>query len=106
MSQDILELMNRRERQILVHSCLYYRLDSSIIDDHTYDYWCKELADLIVAHPEVFKQTAHYQDYIGFDGSTGMDLPIGNPEVYSRAVQLLEYHRRVQHEQREKRKAD
>lgn len=87
--------MNRRQRQILVHSCLYYRWDYNIIDDHTYDYWCKELAELIVQHPEEFKKTVYYQDYIGFDGSTGFDLPSGNPEIVSTAYHLMEYHKKL-----------
>ncbi len=40
---DLLEWVNRRQRQILVHSFLYYQLNENIIDDFTFDKWSKEL---------------------------------------------------------------
>lgn len=42
----------QRRRQVLIHACLYYRLDTDVVDDHTYDRWSKELADLQVQYPE------------------------------------------------------
>lgn len=50
---DPAELINRRMRQVIVHSVMYYHYDESIIDDHTFDKWCVELLKLIQAHPEV-----------------------------------------------------
>lgn len=44
--EEIKELIKRRRRQILVHSCLYYRLASNIISDFQYDCWGKELGKL------------------------------------------------------------
>ena len=35
IDEAILELMNRRERQVLVHANLYYRQNTNIISDHT-----------------------------------------------------------------------
>lgn len=43
---EILALINRRRRQILVHSFLYYRMNTSIIPDSTYDEWARDLAEL------------------------------------------------------------
>lgn len=92
--EQILELMNRRRRQILVHSCLYYRFNENIISDHTYDMWCKELAELQIKHPEVSKQGVYYEFYKDFDGSTGFDLPIHNTEIINTASRILNTHKK------------
>lgn len=39
MEQTILEKINQREYQILVHSFLYYKLDKNIIDDSKFDFF-------------------------------------------------------------------
>lgn len=85
----MIELMNRRQRQILVHSFLYYQLNTNLITDHTYDQWSKELAKLMKDHAEEAKKTVYYNDFKDFDGSSGYDLPYSNPEVQSTAYKLL-----------------
>ncbi len=87
----MLSLINRRQRQILVHSCLYYRFDVNLILDHEYDRLCRELAQLIVAHPATFEQSVFCKDFIGFDGSTGFDLPINRPDIINKARSLYNY---------------
>ena len=67
MNQTTLELINRRERQILVHSCLYYQFNENLIQDHVYDAWSKELAELIQSHKEEFKSNPTSKLYQGFD---------------------------------------
>lgn len=100
MNRDILLLISKRQRQILIHSCIYYRLDDSIISDYTFDKWSKELAELQQLHPEETKASVYYKTFRGFDGSTGADLPTGEPEVYSKAVQILEYHKKRERKER------
>lgn len=73
------DLINRRRRQILIHSYLYYRRAENIIDDYTYDMWSKELADLQEKYPDIAKECVYANDFKDFDGSSGFDLPIGNP---------------------------
>jgi NAD-dependent DNA ligase adenylation domain len=90
--ETLLEWMNRRERQLLVHSFLYYQLNTNIISDHTFDTWSKELAAAIKEHPETFKQTAYYKGFLEFDGSSGYDLPYSNPEIQDTGYKLLKYH--------------
>jgi len=92
LNKDLIRWMDRRERQILVHSFLYYRMDENIVSDHSYDLWSHELADSIQDHESEFKQTAYYKDFIGFTGSTGMDLPLGSPEIERIALRLLAIH--------------
>lgn len=91
MDAAILELINRRERQILVHSCIYYKLDKNVIDDHTFDRWSKELAELLVAHPEEAAAAEHAKAFVGFDGSSGYDLPFSDPDVLTVAFRLLNH---------------
>lgn len=86
------EWANRRQRQILVHSFLYYQLDTSIIEDHTFDKWCKELADWQKENPELAKKTVFYEDFKDFDGSSGYDLPFSNPLIQNTGYKLLQIH--------------
>jgi hypothetical protein len=73
---EIEELICRRRKQILVHSYLYYEMNNNVISDHTYDEWCKELADLQKHHPIESNNVPFYRDsFEGYDGSTGFHLP-------------------------------
>lgn len=65
----LLALIERRQRQLLVHSFLYYKCDESIISDHTYDAWYKELVDLQRIHPDIASQTKYYALTRDFDDS-------------------------------------
>jgi len=87
-----LEWINRRERQLLVHSFLYYQLNENIISDHIFDLWSKELAKAIIDHPETFKQSVYAEGFKNFDGSSGYDLPFHLPEIQNAGYRLLKYH--------------
>lgn len=91
-SDEIIELINRRKRQILVHSFLYYQMNTNIISDHTYDAWSKELATLLKDYPEESKQTVYYEEFKEFDGSSGYDLPYYYPNIQQVGMSLLNYH--------------
>jgi NAD-dependent DNA ligase adenylation domain len=86
------EWVNRRQRQILVHSFLYYQLDTSIIADHIYDLWCKQLAVFMKENPEIAKQSFYYEAFKEFDGSSGYDLPFTIPHIQSTGYKLLKIH--------------
>lgn len=87
-----IEWMNRRQRQILVHSFLYYQLNENIISDSDFDKWSKELYEAMKENPEIAKQTVYYKDFLEFDGSSGYDLPYANPEIQSTGFKLLKIH--------------
>ena len=91
---DIHELINRRRYQILVHSCIYYRFNENIITDHTYDKWCKELAELQIKYPKESSECMYANEFKDFDGSTGFHLPMHQPNIVSRAQALLTYNRK------------
>ncbi|MDS9997112.1 DNA ligase LigA-related protein [Bacillus atrophaeus] len=95
MDKDILELIGRRRRQILVHSFLYYQLNENIIVDHTFDLWSKELVQLQEKYPEESRQAVYYAEFTKFDGSSGYDLPYSLPEIQSTGHKLLDYHKKL-----------
>jgi hypothetical protein len=73
MPADILALIERRRRQLLVHSFIYYHLDGSAVDDHTWQRWADELVDLQFWHGrEIGPYDAAFRDW---DASTGFHLP-------------------------------
>lgn len=89
INEEILELINRRERQVLVHSCLYYHFNTSIIADAEYDKWSHQLYDLIVENPVEFKNSVFYKDFKTFDGNTGMGLPYNSAYAMRVAERLI-----------------
>lgn len=85
------ELMERRQRQILVHSIIYYKYDQNIISDYTWSKWAKELYVMQKANPEIAKDTALYDIFKDFDYSTGSNLPMDH-EWGDRIARCLMYH--------------
>ena len=88
-------LINRRRRQILVHSYIYYKLGTSIIDDHKWDKWARDLVDLQKVYPTIAKKVPYHDAFKGFDGSTGYNLPV-DPWVINAAINLLRIHDELQ----------
>jgi NAD-dependent DNA ligase len=95
--EDIASLIRRRRRQILVHSCIYYRLNDNIVPDYQYDAWARELADLHVKYPEIASTVEFADEYADFIGEsvTGFNLPIHNPDIVSIATRMLKYHKEL-----------
>jgi len=89
MSQETLSLINRRQRQILVHSCLYYQFNENLIQDHVYDAWSKELAELIHDYPDEFRESAYSTVFRDYDGCSGFDLPFSDPRILGVVEGLL-----------------
>lgn len=92
--EDVIkELINRRRRQLTVHSFIYYQLNKNIISDHDFDRWSKELVELQEQYPELAKQCIYHDEFKDFDGSTGFDLPYHYPEFQDDAYKLLDIHK-------------
>ncbi|WP_137743397.1 DNA ligase LigA-related protein [Robertmurraya siralis] len=88
------ELIHRRRRQILIHSYLYYEMNTNLIDDHTYDLWTKQLAELQKQHPNESKNIDFYYDiFVDFDGSTGFHLP-KEAWMHDVCLRLINEHKR------------
>ena len=89
--EQIIELISRRRRQILVHSYLYYEKDANLISDSTWSEWAIELVDIQNRYPSLAAQAPYYEAFKNFDGSTGFDLPFRLPNIISTAEHLLAY---------------
>ena len=84
----VAELIQRRRLQILVHSCLYYEMDTNLIDDKQWDTWARELVDLQKQYPDISKEVDWYEAFADWDASTGAFLPLKDSWVVKKAKQL------------------
>lgn len=82
---EIAELIQQRRLQLLVHSCIYYHLNTNIISDKKWDEWAKELKTLQEQYPDIAKQIMWYDAFKDWDASTGAFLPIKNEWVLEKA---------------------
>ena len=87
----IQELIKRRRWQMIMHSAIYYRLDTNIISDHTWQSWADELAELQNANPNQCNIGVFDYEFKDWDGSTGMHLPM-TPAIQQKAEWLIELH--------------
>lgn len=71
---EIRDLINRKQRQILVHSYIYYVLDKNIIDDTTWSEWAEQLEILMKCAPEEAAGSEFHMYFEDFDHSTGANL--------------------------------
>jgi hypothetical protein len=90
---DIASLITRRRRQFLVHSFLYYKLDTSIISDHEYDRICRELYELQRDRPDLAASLPYHELCAPLDASgSGFYLRDYPPEIVNKAFHLLAQH--------------
>lgn len=95
---DILELITRRRRQILVHSIIYYELNDNLISDSQWSEWAVELEELQAKYPDISAKAPLADEFYGFDHSTGQNLPLRDPCSVRKAEQLLRYSRMMKEE--------
>lgn len=69
------DYINFLQRGIIVHSYLYYELDSSIISDLEFDRKSRELVTLKSTYPDLW-ETSEYYHIFGdeYSGATGFHL--------------------------------
>lgn len=92
MNDEILEKINRRENQILLHSCVYYKFNDNLLPDHAYDNLGKDLIELSQQYPLEFSASYHYsefKDYVTSECPSGFNLHYSTPEIVSKAMHLL-----------------
>jgi len=85
----IAELIQRRRLQILVHSYLYYELDTNLITDSQWYDLSKELMDLQRAYPQLEKKVPFREGFEDWDGSTGAFLPLNQLWLRKKAYLLM-----------------
>lgn len=88
--QEIAELINRRQRQVLVHSIIYYKLNANLISDAQWAAWALELEELQAKYPEIALEQRYGKAFVDFDHSTGMSLPLEDPDAVYTARMLLD----------------
>lgn len=59
---------------MLIHSYIYYELDTNIVSDMKWMQWARELVELQKKHPDESKKVKWYELFKDFDGSTGFHL--------------------------------
>lgn len=89
-SDSIKELIRRRRGQMLLHSCLYYELDSPVISDHQWQDWANELEKLQNDNPDCKKIGYFDWEFRDWSGTTGAHLNHRHPVVYAKAKRLIE----------------
>jgi ABC-type amino acid transport substrate-binding protein len=87
--EPIRALIQRRRHQVLIHSCIYYRFNQSLVTDEQWNSWAQELVKLQKQHPKVSQSVGYHKYFVDFDSSTGYDLPIARPEIMRKAQLLL-----------------
>ena len=88
---EIAEKIQQRRYQLLIHSCIYYHLNTNIISDMQWDKWAKELVQLQKEYPHIGEHVQLYDMFKDWDGSTGAFLPITLDWVIQKAQQLCRY---------------
>lgn len=84
----IAEKIQQRRLQILVHSYLYYELDTNLVDDNTWASWAKELVTLQNSYPDIAKRVIYHEAFVNFDPSTGQGLPYNDEQIVKIATRL------------------
>lgn len=85
--QSLVEKIRQRRVQMLIHSYLYYHLDTPVITDDKWQQWADELTEL----QKQEKVIGFYDEvFADWNGSTGMHLP-KDDWILRRAKWLLKY---------------
>jgi len=85
------ELIRRRRAQMLIHSCLYYELNTNIVSDDTWQKWADELEQLQGKEKDL--AIGFYDsEFRDWTGATGNHLPHRDPWIKSKALQILKIH--------------
>ncbi len=105
LNKDVIAKISQRRGQILIHSCIYYKMDNNIWTDEEYDRYARELIDLIRKYPEEAKEARFAKEFENWDKEnrekdstyfvSGYDLPIYGEWVARTAGWLLRYHKEV-----------
>lgn len=102
---EIAERIQQRRIQLLVHSCIYYELDSNVISDMQWDTWARELRDLQSKYPSIARQVMWSDAFDGWDASTGAFLPIKDEWVMKKAILLVGKPKKIKKKEEIKKKA-
>lgn len=91
MMTNIASLINRRRRQILVHSIIYYEFNENLIPDSKWAEWAVELENLQRDYPDIAAQCVYAEAFEVFEHSSGYNLPLDDPWGVLTARKLLQW---------------
>lgn len=83
--QTLSEKIRQRRIQMLVHSYIYYHLDSNVVSDDKWQQWADELTELQKRKKNIGFYDEAFSDWTG---ASGAFLPF-DPWVKERAKKLL-----------------
>lgn len=89
---NIAAQIQQRRYQILVHSLIYYELDTNLVSDAKWSEWAAELVNLQSEYPDIADSVIFAKAFKDFDGSTGFDLPYRDEQIVNIACRLLRMH--------------
>ena len=96
MNKDkIAELITRRRRQVLIHSVIYYKMDTNLISDATWSKWALELEELQKKYPDIADELPYAEVFRDFDHSTGSNLPLDDPWANEKARWLIKIEKEI-----------
>ena len=93
VNETLREKIKQLRSVMLINSCIYYELNDNIISDHSWQEQADELAELQNKHPEHCTINWFDNEFEGWDGTSGYNLPLRHPWVYGKAKQILSYHK-------------
>ena len=91
---DIYSLINKRRRQLLVHSVIYYKFNDSLVTDDIWASWGRELVEMQEKYPDISDEAPYAEAFEDFDPSTGYNLPLDDPWAVHKARYLIDVERR------------
>lgn len=71
---SIIDQISFLQRYIIIHSIIYYHLNSNVISDSKYDEYAKYLEKLIKLNDKEFKESQYYYAFTDYSSATGFDL--------------------------------
>lgn len=87
---EIMAKIKRLRLCVLVHSIIYYRLNTNIVSDFQYDKFAKELKALQEKYPKLSMNVQEYKkEFEGWDGCSGYNLSLGDVWGYNKALWLV-----------------
>jgi hypothetical protein len=87
-------MIQRRRRQLYVHSYLYYRMNTTLVPDETYDRWARELIELQKDYPRESETAPYHDDFKDFQMGDSFALDLDQAWIHDCCLQLLTYHKK------------
>ena len=86
------EYIDFLQRFIIVHSYIYYELNSNIVSDKYYDTKAKELVQYKNDYPDLWKSSMYYKQFgDDYNGATGFTLYHDLDEKQKEIIQSIAY---------------